>query len=87
MNQRLYGVGVLLVALAMLTLSAQAMAAGKPVPFKGQSRGVVTTVGFDPVAKIAYTSVAGQGQATLLGQFTATAVAEVDVTTGNAKGT
>jgi SAM-dependent methyltransferase len=47
----------------------------------------VTTVGFDPVAEIAYTRVAGAGQATHLGRFTQTGDVAVDVTTGNARGT
>jgi hypothetical protein len=86
MKQRWYGVGALLAVLAALTLSAPALAAAKQVPFKARSSGVATTTGFDPVAMIASTRVEGQGQATYLGQFTATAVAEVDVVTGNAHG-
>jgi len=87
MKQRLYWFSILVALLAALTLSGPAMAAGTPVPFKGRSSGVVTAVGFDPVAGIAYTHVAGQGQATHLGHFTVSADVAVDVATGNARGT
>jgi hypothetical protein len=87
MKRRLYWFSVLVALLAALTLSAPAMAAGKPVPFKGRSSGVVSAVGFDPVAGIAHTRVAGQGQATHLGRFTQTGDVGVDVATGNARGT
>src|SRR6476469_1398841 len=87
MNQRLYGVGVLVAVLAMLTISAPAMAAANQVPFKGRSSGVVTAVGFDPVAGIALTRVEGEGQATHLGRFTVTADVSVDVATGIPHGT
>ena len=62
-------------------------AAEKLVPFKGTSSGVVTAVGFDPVAGIAYTHVEGEGQATHLGQFTVTGDVAVDVATGIPLGT
>ena len=62
-------------------------AAEKQVPFKGTSSGVVTAVGFDPVAGIAYTHVEGEGQATHLGQFTVTGNVAVDVATGIPLGT
>jgi len=62
-------------------------AAEKQVPFKGTSSGVVTAVGFDPVAGIAYTHVEGEGQATHLGQFTVTGDVAVDVATGIPLGT
>jgi hypothetical protein len=78
---------VLFAVLAVLTLNGAAMAAGKSVPFKGRSSGVVTTTGFDPVAMIVHTRVEAQGQATHLGRFTATAVADIDVVTGDAHGT
>jgi hypothetical protein len=87
MKQRLYGFCILAAVLAALTLSGLATAAGKQVPFKGRSSGIVTTVGFDPVAGIAYAHVEGQGQATHLGRFTQTGDAAVDVATGNARGT
>src|SRR5207249_4182621 len=87
MKQRLYWFSILVAVLAALTLSAPAMAAGQPVPFKARSSGVVTTVGFDPVAGIAYARVEGQGQATHLGRFTETGDAAVDLATGNARGT
>jgi hypothetical protein len=87
MKQRLYWFSLVVAILAALTLSAPAMAAGKQVPFKGRSSGGVTTVGFDPVAGIAYTRAEGQGQATHLGRFTQTGDVGVDVATGNAQGT
>jgi len=87
MKQRLYGFSVLAAILAALILSAPAMAAAKQVPFKGRSSGVVTAVGFDPVAGIAYTRVEGQGQATHLGHFTVTGDVAVDVATGIPQGT
>jgi len=62
-------------------------AAEKLVPFKGTSSGVVTAVGFDPVAGIAYTHLEGQGQATHLGRFTVSADVAVDVATGIPLGT
>ena len=72
MKQRLYWFSVVVAVLAALTLSAPAMAAGQPVPFKARSSGVVTTVGIDPVAGLVHTHAAGQGQATHLGHFTQT---------------
>src|SRR5687768_3494307 len=87
MKQRWYGVGALVAVLAVLALSAPALAAVEQLPFKGRSSGVVTTTGFDPVAMIVYIRVEGEGQATYLGHFTATAVVEADVVTGNAHGT
>ena len=87
MKQRLSWFSVIVAVLAALTLSGPTMAAGQQAPFKGRSSGVVTAVGFDPVAGIAYTRVEGQGQATHLGRFTQTGDATVDVATGNARGT
>jgi hypothetical protein len=87
MKQRLYWFSIVVAVLAALTLSAPAMAAGKPVPFKGRSSGVVTTVGIDPVAGVVYTHAEGQGQATHLGHFTQTGDTTVDLVTGNARGT
>ena len=87
MKQRWYGVGTLLAVLAVLTLSAPALATVEQLPFKGRSSGVVTTTGFDPVAMIASTHVEGQGQATHLGQFTVTGDVDVNVVTGIAEGT
>jgi hypothetical protein len=87
MKQGLYWFSVVVAILAALTLSGPALAAGQLVPFKGRSSGVVTAVGFDPVARIAYTHVAGEGQATHLGHFTVTGDVAVDVATGNARGT
>ena len=80
MKQRLYWFSVLAAVLAALALSAPAMAAGKPVPFKGRSSGTVTAVGCDPpAAGIACTHVEGGGEATHLGHFTLTAEAVVYV--------
>ena len=87
MQQRWYYFSVVAAILAALSLSAPVLAAGKQVPFKGRSSGVVTTVRVDEVAGIAYFRVEAQGQATHLGRFTATAVAEADVVTGDAHGT
>jgi hypothetical protein len=78
MKRRLYGISLLVTVLAALALSGPATA-GEQVPFKGRSSGVVTVVGFDPVAGIAFTRVEGEGVATHLGRFTLTAVATVAV--------
>ena len=86
MTQRLYGFSILAAVLAALTLSGPATAR-EQVPFKGGSSGVVTAVGFDPVAGIAYTRVEGEGQATHLGRFTVTGNVAVDVATGIPLGT
>jgi hypothetical protein len=59
MKQLLYWFSVVVALLAALTLSGSALAAGQSVPFKGRSSGVVTAVGFDPIAGIAYTRVDG----------------------------
>jgi hypothetical protein len=85
MKQRCYGISFLVTALAALALSGPTRA-GVQVPFQGRSRGVVTTVGFDPVAGIAFTHVEGEGQATHLGRFTVVADVQVDVSTGNPQG-
>ncbi len=87
MTQRWYWFSVLAAVLVVLALSGPATAAGTQVPFKGRSSGVVTVVGFDPVAGIASFRVEGEGQATHLGHFTVTADVGVDVATGNAHGT
>ena len=87
MKQRLYWFSILVALLAALTLSWPALAAGKPVPFKGRSSGVVTTVRVDTVAGLAYTHAVGQGRATHLGHFTQTGDTTVDLSTGNARGT
>ena len=87
MKQRLYWFSVLAAVLVALSLSGPAMAAGQQVPFKGRSSGVVTAVGFDPVAGIAYSQVEGEGQATHLGRFTVTADVAVTVATGIPQGT
>ena len=87
MKQRLYWFSVVVAVLAALTLGAPAMAAGKQVPFKGRSSGIVTATGFDPVAGIAYSHVEGEGQATHLGRFTVTGDVGVKVATGIPQGT
>jgi hypothetical protein len=78
MKRRFYGISLLIAALAALALGGPARA-GEQVPFKGRSSGVVTVVGFDPVAGIASTHVEGEGVATHLGRFTLTADATVAV--------
>ena len=70
--------------LAAFTLIGTATA-GKPlVPFKGQSSGAVTTVGFDPELGVVFVHGEGQGEATHLGLFTVTADVAVHVLTPNA---
>lgn len=86
MKYRFYGFRVLAAILAALTLSNWAMAAGKQVPFKGLSSGFVKIESIDLGAMVAHTSVEAQGQATHLGRFTATAVADIDLTNGDAHG-
>jgi len=91
MKQRLYQFTALAAVLVALTLGGPVMAgpatAGNAVPFKGQSSGVVTVVGFDPVEGLAYNRVEGAGQATHLGRFTVTGDVAVDVVTGIPQGT
>lgn len=87
MKQRLYRFRVLVAVLTALLLIGPAVAAGKQVPFKGRSSGVVTTVSVDPVAALAYTHVRGEGHATHLGHFTQVGDATVDLLTGAARGT
>lgn len=70
--KRQYGFKLLAAVLAAFTLIGTATA-GKPlVPFKGQSSGVITTLGFDPVLGVVSTRAEGQGEATHLGRFTVT---------------
>jgi len=72
MKPHSYGFKLLATILAAFTVIGTAYA-GKPlVPFKGQSTGVVTTVGFDPVLGVVSTRAEGQGEATHLGHFTVT---------------
>jgi len=87
MKQRLHRFRVLAAVLAALALSGPASAAGQQVPFKGRSSGVVTTVGFDPVAGILSTRLAGEGQTTHLGRFTVNGYAAIEVATGLVQGT
>ena len=82
MKLRIYGFKVLAAVLAALTLSGPAIA-GKFVPFKGKSSGVITTVGFDPVNGIAYLHGTGEGEATHLGHFAMAADVAADVATGS----
>jgi len=86
MQQRFYKFSVLAAALPALVLSGLATA-GERVPFKGQSSGVVTTVGFDPSTMIASTRVEGEGNATHLGHFTVVGGVALDVITGIPLGT
>ena len=86
MKERWYGFSILVAVVAALGLSGSAKA-GEQVPFKGQSSGVVTVVEFDPVAGIAYTHVAGEGQASHLGHFTVAGDVALTVATGIPKGT
>ena len=62
MKRQLYGFKLLAAVLAAFTLCGTANA-GKPlVPFKGQSTGVITTVGFDPVLGVVSTTLGGPGR-------------------------
>jgi hypothetical protein len=85
--KRFGGFSALAAVLAALVLSGPATAAGTQLPFKGESSGFVTTTGFDPVAGILDTTVAGEGHATHLGHFTVTGQVAVDVATGIPVGT
>jgi hypothetical protein len=83
MKRQTYGFKLLAAALAAFTLIGTATA-GKPmVPFKGQSSGVVTTVGFDPELGVVSAHGEGQGEATHLGRFTVTADVSIYVLTPN----
>jgi hypothetical protein len=86
MNHRLYTFRVPAAVLAAHIFSGSATA-GKQVPFKGGSSGVVTAVGFDAVKGIAYTHVEGSGEVTHLGHFTVTGDVAVEVATGIPTGT
>ena len=78
-------VGLQMTALFWTVALAGLATAGNQVPFKGGSSGVVTAVGFE--AGIAFTHVAGEGQATHLGRFTVSGDVAVDVATGIPQGT
>jgi hypothetical protein len=82
MTQRLYGFSILVAVLAALTLSGTATAAGKEVPFKGRSSGVIVPATcLDP--NDSCTVLYGEGEATPLGPFTVTArVVEAETVTG-----
>ena len=81
MKRQLYGFKLLAAVLAAFTLCGTATA-GKPlVPFKGQSTGVITTLGFDPVLGVVSTRSEGQGEATHLGRFTVTTEVSIYVFT------
>ena len=83
MKRQLYGFKLLAAVLAAFTLCGTA-SAGKPlVPFKGQSTGVITTLGFDPVLGVVSTRSEGQGEATHLGRFTVTTEVSIYVFTPN----
>jgi hypothetical protein len=86
MKQRVYcstAVGVLLAALSLCGTGT----AGESVPFKGESSGFVTTVGFDPVEGVVYVHGTGTGNATHLGRFTATADVKIYTVAGFIMGT
>ena len=83
MNRQTHGFKLLAAVLAAFTLIGTATA-GKPmVPFKGQSSGVVRTVGFDPELGVVSVHGEGQGEATHLGRFTVTADVSIYVLTPN----
>ena len=83
MKRQTYGFKLLAAVLAAFTLIGTATA-GKPmVPFKGQSSGVVRTVGFDPELGVVSVHGEGQGEATHLGRFTVTADVSIYVLTPN----
>jgi len=72
-----------LLMIGALTCRGNAAPRSRSVPFKGQSGGFVSTVGFDPLAGIIYTHAEGSGNATHIGAFTAvgdTAIALADGT-------
>jgi hypothetical protein len=57
------------------------------VPFKGESSGVITTTGFDPVAGIVYAHIAGEGQATHFGRLTVSGDVALDIVANTPIGT
>jgi hypothetical protein len=75
-------VATLLISIPTCLVYSSPKTVVKQTPFKGQSGGVITTVGFDPIKLIAYTHVEGKGHATRLGNFTVTGVSAVYVATG-----
>ena len=79
--------GVVLLAAA---LAGSALAArGDPisVPFKGESSGVITATGFDPVAGIAFAHIEGEGHATHFGRLTVSGDVALNLVTGVPLGT
>ena len=70
-------------AMFLAAVLAGPAAAGNQVPFKGQSSGAVTTVGFDPDLGVVFVHGEGQGEATHLGLFTVTADVSIYVLTPN----
>jgi hypothetical protein len=83
MKRQSYGFKLMAAVLAAFTLIGTATA-GKPlVPFKGESSGVATTVGFDPELGVVSVHGEGQGEATHLGRFTLTADVAIHVLTPN----
>src|SRR3954447_26532309 len=81
MKQHSYRFKLLAAALAVFTLIGTATA-GKPlVPFRAQSTGTVTTLGFDPELGIISTRAEGRGEATHLGRITVTGDVAVYVLT------
>jgi hypothetical protein len=81
MKQRIYGFRLLATVLATFAVSGSAIAA-ESLPFKGQSTGTVTVVGFDPVAGAVSVRGAGAGEATHLGHFNVTSDVKIFLTTG-----
>ena len=72
MKLQSYWLKLMAAVLAALALSGTATAGNPIVPFKGQSSGTATTVGFDPDLGVVSTHAEGQGEATHLGRFTVT---------------
>jgi len=81
MKRQSYGFKLVAAVLTAATLIGTATAAKPMAPFKGQSTGVVTTLGFDPDLGIVSTHSEGQGEATHLGSFTVTGDVSVYVFT------
>ncbi len=53
-------VATLLISIPTCLVYSSPKTVVKQIPFKGQSGGVITTVGFDPIKLIAYTHVEGK---------------------------
>jgi hypothetical protein len=85
------GVVLFTAALAGSALATSRGASGHDgcvsVPFKGESSGVITATGFDPVAGIAFAHIEGEGRATHFGRLTVSGDVALDVVTGVPQGT